>query len=218
MTMKPSKVQSNKRRKWLLPVGLTVIIATCIWAWDSFLEDRIIPKRFGVVEQGRIFRSGQLSAALVKKVLVKHNIRVIIDLGADDPKNSDKQAEKQVASELGIDLLRFPLRGNGTGDVNEYAGAIAAIDSAEKNNTPVLVHCSAGTQRTGGVIGAYRLLKQKKDPAFIIRELKKYDWDPKDNAVLLIYLDDNMPKLAMLLKEKGVIDEIPSPLPKLSQN
>jgi protein tyrosine phosphatase (PTP) superfamily phosphohydrolase (DUF442 family) len=218
MTIKLSKVKSNTRHKWLLAASLAVVVATCIWVWDSFLEVRIIPKRFGVVEQGRIYRSGQLSATLVKKVLAKHNIRVIVDLGAHKPKNPDQQAEKQAASELDIDILRFPLRGNGTGDVNEYARAITAIDSAEKNNKPVLVHCHAGTQRTGGVIAAYRLLKQKKDPTSVINELKQYDWDPKDNAVLLTYLDNNMPELAMLLKQKGVIGEIPSTLPKLSQN
>jgi protein tyrosine/serine phosphatase len=209
-----SKPQRNRR--WAIAATVTVIVAAGISLWTCVLEDRFIPKRFGVVEQGLIYRSGQLSSALVKKVLVEHNIRVIVDLTTDDPNNSDQQAEKKTAEELNAKILRFPLRGNGTGDVNNYARAITEIADAEKNNLPVLVHCAAGAQRTGGVIAAYRLLVQKKDPAFVINELKRYGWKPKGNSELLTYLNSNMAELAMLLKEAGVIEEIPSPPPRLT--
>jgi hypothetical protein len=42
-----------------------------------------------------------------------------------------------------------------------------------------------------------------------------FDWDPKNDTALLIYLNNHMAELAMLLKQKGVIDEIPEPLPVL---
>jgi protein tyrosine phosphatase len=114
--------------------------------------------------------------------------------------------------------MRFPLGGKGTGDVNEYARAIAAIADAQKNHLPVLVHCATGAQRTGGIIAAYRLLVQQKDPAFVVSEMKRYDWNAKDNPALLPYLNSNMAEMAKLLKEAGVINEIPSPLPQLSPN
>ncbi len=207
--------KTNTKRIWLLVIGLMAVVGAGIWVWEDVIEDRLIPKRFGVVEQGRIYRSGQLSAALVKKVLVEHNIKVIVDLNSRQPDNPDQQAETQAADELNIRLLRFPLGGKGTGDINEYAGAITAISQAEKNKLPVLIHCAAGTQRTGGVIAAYRLFVQKKKPDLVISELKRYGWDPKDNPMLLPYLNNNMADLAILLKQSGVIDEIPQPLPQL---
>lgn len=206
------------RRKQLLVAGLAaLLVAGSVWGWTSVIKDRVIPKRFGVVEQGRIYRSGQLSASLVKKILARNNIRVIVDLTTDDPKKTDQQAEKKAAAELNVKTLRFPLGGNGAGDVNCYAGAVAAIANAEKENLPVLVHCAAGAQRTGGVIAAYRLLVQKKDPVFVVSEMKRYDWTQKGNPDLLPYLNSNMARLAEMLKQAGVIDEIPVPLPLLHE-
>jgi protein-tyrosine phosphatase len=218
MNINTSQVHSRAGRRWVFVAGLAIAIGLAILAWFGIIRYNVIPKRFGVVEQGRIYRSGQISVPLIKKILTKYNIRVIIDLTSADPNDHDKQAEKQAATELNIRILRYPLRGNGTGDVNYYASTVAAIVNAEKQNLPVLVHCAAGTQRTGGVIAAYRLLVQKKEPAFVISEMKRYSWNPKDNPALVPYLNSNMGELAMKLKQSGVIDEIPSPLPQLPRD
>ncbi len=195
-------------------IALTVaVIGGGIWLWDDVLEDRIIPKRWGVIEPGKIYRSGQLSAALVRKTLSKHNIKVIVDLTGNIPSDKDQEAEKQAATELGIEVLRFPLRGNGTGDINNYARAIAAIVDARNKAKPVLVHCAAGTQRTGGVVACYRMLIEKKPPSFAYEELLRYDWRDKQDQVLLTYINSNMTKLAELLKQMGVTDHVPDPLP-----
>ena len=54
----------------LLKIGLIVaVVAAAIWTWEEVLEDRLIPKRFGVVVPGSIYRSGQLSPTLVQKTL-----------------------------------------------------------------------------------------------------------------------------------------------------
>jgi protein-tyrosine phosphatase len=213
-----SQAHSSTGRRWVFVAGLVIAIGLAIWVWFGVIRYNVIPKRFGVVEQGRIYRSGQISAPLIKKTLIKYNIRVIIDLSSADPNDHDKQAEKQAAAELNIKVLRFSMSGNGTADVNDYASAVAAIANAEKQNLPVLVHCAAGAQRTGGVIATYRLLVQKKDPAFVISEMKRYGWNSKDNPALVPYLNSNMAELAMLLKQAGVIDEIPSPLPQLPRD
>jgi protein tyrosine/serine phosphatase len=217
MAISPEQNRSHAgyRHKRLLAAGLVLLVAGSVLCWTSVIRDRVIPKRFGVVEQGRIYRSGQISAALIKKVLAEHNIRVIVDLTTNEPNDPDQRADKKAAAELNIKILRFPLSGNGTGDVNYYAGAVTAIANAEKENLPVLVHCAAGTQRTGGVIAVYRLLVQKKDPAFVISEMKRYDWSPKGNPDLPLYLNSNMAQLAEMLKQAGVINEVPSPLPAL---
>ncbi len=212
-----TSMRFNRRTSLLIIAGAFILSAACAWGYKSFYYD-FVPKRFGVVEEGSIYRSGQMSAALIKKVLVDRKIRIIVDLTGEDPKNSDQQAEKKTADELNIKILRFPLGGKGTGDVNQYAAALIAIADARKNNLPILVHCSAGTQRTGGVIAIYRLLVQKKDPAFVINEMKQYGWNAKDNPDLLPYLNSNMPALAEMLKQAGIINEIPNPLPRLPQS
>lgn len=210
----PKTIKNTSRWVSILRILLAIAIAgLVIWLWKDVLEDRLIPKRWGVVQAGKIYRSGRLSSALVKKMLRENNIAVIIDLSGDEPGDKDQEAEKKAAVELGIERLNFPLKGDGTGDINNYAQAIAAIVDAEQKGKPVLVHCAAGTQRTGGVIACYRMLVEKKSPSFVYAELLRYDWKDKPDQILLTYINNNMAKLAALLKEMGVIDEAPNPLP-----
>lgn len=195
-----------------------IVLVGAVWTWEDVVKDRVIPKRWGVVEDGLICRSGQLSASLVKRVLKQHGIRVIVDLTSEVPGDKDQQAERQAADELGIEIKRFPLGGDGTGDIEQYAGAVTAVVEARRMGKPVLVHCAAGAQRTGGTIAFYRLLVEKKPPALVVKEMARYGWDPKHDTVLLDYINEHMGELAGLLKDKGIIDEIPNPLPRLTKD
>jgi protein tyrosine/serine phosphatase len=191
-----------------------VILALSFWAWEQLIKDHVIPKRFGVVEQGAIYRSGRMSSVLVKRVLQKHNIKLIIALEPFNPANRDQQAEVDASKELGIEILRFPLRGNGTGEVKNYIKAIAAINQAKKENKPVLVHCAVGAQRTGGVIASYRALFDKWTPEQVYTEMAKYDFRHKRNGHLIPYLNNNFREIANALKQNGAIKDLPDPLPR----
>ena len=191
-----------------------LLVGGGIWGWQYITKDSI-PKRFGVVEKGRLYRSGLISSALLKNVLTKYQIKVIIDLAANSSNNPDRKAEEQAVSELGIERLTFRLKGNGTGDVNDYAGAVAAIARAKKEHKPVLVHCNAGLQRTGGVIAVYQLLVERKNPFLVYCGFVRYDRDPWNDTTLFNYVNTHMGKLAVLLKKMRVINEVPDPLPTL---
>ena len=77
----------------------------------------------------------------------------------------------------------------------------------------MLVHCAAGSQRTGGVFAAYRTLVQGMAPEQAIAEMQKFDWDPDKDQVLLDYLNENIGHIAQQLVLAGVIGQVPSPLP-----
>ncbi len=219
MNLNASQGCSRADHKWVFVAVPAIAIGLAIWAWFGVIRYHVIPKRFGVVVPGHIYRSGQISAPLIKKTLTKHNIRVIIDLTSADPNNHDKLAEEKTAAELNIKVLRFPMSGNGTGDVNDYTDAVIAIANAEKQNLPVLVHCVAGAMRTGGVIATYRLLVQKIDPNIVEDEMEKYGCRIDDEkTVLRSFLNDNMAEFAIRLKQAGVIDQIPATIPQIPQD
>lgn len=205
----------TKKRNIQRIILALVLVGASVWLWHDVVRDRVIPKRWGCVEQGAIYRSGQLSASLVEKTLKAHHIQVIISLTGEKPNDPDHIAEKQAADKLGIELLRFGLGGDGTGDIEHYAQAIAAIVKAKKEGKAVEVHCAAGTQRTGGVIACYRLLVLHDPKDDVIREMQAYDWDPQDNPKLVPYINENMHTLATRLVELGVIASVPDPLPLL---
>jgi protein tyrosine/serine phosphatase len=195
---------------------IAALIVLVIWFLKYELIEDCIPKRFGVVEPGSIYRSGQLDDALVKRILTKYKIGVIVSLSGDSLNDVDIKAERQIAEELGIKRLVFPLAGNGTGDIENYARAISAICQAKKESKPVLIHCSAGAQRTSGVIAAYRLLIQKKETSFVLSEMDHYGAKIGNNSTLLRYLNSEMENLAILLKLMGVLKDIPIPIPQIT--
>lgn len=207
----------NCRWKSIL-TGLLAVLAIVVAVNHeqvTALRDRFIPKRWGVVEPGRIYRSGQISRHLVREMLETHHIERVVDLTFDDPNDRNHVAELSAIAELGIERRLCPLQSDGTGDVHIYAQAVAAVAEAARQRKPVLVHCAAGTQRTGGVVAFYRLLVEEKSPEFVFEELRKYKYDPARSPKLLDYLNAHIGEVAEELVRCGTIAQVPNPLPRL---
>lgn len=189
-----------------------------VGAWVLFhntLRDEIFPKRWAEVEPG-LYRSGQISAGLIRDTFLEYEIGAVVDLAEYEPKFfEDKQAEERIVEELGIEYTRLPLNGHGTGDIRMYALAIAQVDRARRAGVPVLVHCAAGSRRSAGVVAAYQVLVRDVPPEEAYAELDRYG-RPVAEAPLLPYLNENMAELAAMLVELGVIDRVPEPVPQFS--
>lgn len=203
-------------RQIILFLGI-VSGAICLYEGviEPYILPRIIAKNWGVVEEGKVYRSGQLSSALVEKVLKKYGIGTIIALNCPDNPTADQLAEARAAERLGIERLELPLRGDGSGDIQNYVDGIVALVNARCEGKPVLVHCAAGVMRTGGLIAYYRLLVKKDEREEILQELERYGCHEKRQARLLPYLNRNMQTLAEALHARGVIDEMSDPVPML---
>ena len=206
---------TNRKRCWIGGLAALGLLAVLGWGGFAWFQHNGLPRRWGVVENNAIFRSGQIPARQVRNILVRHNIRLIIDLTFEEPANADQQAERRVARELGIQYLNCPMYGGGVGEVDHYARAIAALVQAQRENRPALIHCAAGVQRTGVVVAVYRLLIQKKPPALVVRELRQYGWDPNQNQELRQFLNSHLGAIAAALKAQGIIEQVPEPLPQL---
>ncbi len=215
-------VHSVRRRSRLfLTIGAVLALSALAVNAETIARWRhqVFPKRFGVVEPGRLYRSGQIAARLVRGVLKDHKIGMVIDLTDDNPtdpqEKADKQAELAAIEELGIERRNHVLLADGTGDVVVYAAAVKSVVDATKLGKPALVHCAAGTQRTGGVVALYRLFVQHRSPEEVLEEMESYKYNAKYSPNLLKYLNDNMEVLALELVRNGAIDEIPQNLPRL---
>lgn len=147
----------------------------------------LVPKRFGTVEPDQIYRSGALTTAALEKVVSDHNIQTIIDLGGFLPGSAGERREESAAALLGIDRVTLPLFGDGTGDPNRYVAALRLMLDAGAE--PVLVHCSAGSQRTGVAIALYRMYVDHWTLDQAIEEAEQFDHDPIDNPNFRPYLE-----------------------------
>lgn len=185
------------------------------------LRHQLSPKRFGVVESGQVYRSGQIAGHLIEEVLRSHQIGLVVDLTDDapvDPRElADQQAERRAIDQLGIERRQHVLIADGTGDVVTYAAAVRSVVEGVRTGRPVLVHCAAGTQRTGGVVALYRLMVQQQPADEVLREMQYYKYNYEMSPNLLDYLNTNMPALAAELLRNGSIDRIPEPLPVLGE-
>lgn len=194
---------------------LVLVLLAVLGLWEAF-KYQIVPKRFGTVERSLIFRSGRIAPRLIAKTLRERNIAVIVDLTEPSPDDPAWRAEREEAGKLGIQVLNFSLAGDGTGNITNYAKAVAAIVEAKRANKPVLVHCSAGAQRTGGVIAAYRLLVEKQLPETVLAEMSRYGWKARRNRALVDYLNKHMPELRSLLQDMGAVRRERSAPPRLA--
>lgn len=208
----PERVR-RRLRLWALMLGL--VAAGVIGAWKAGLDKRFVPKRFGTVVPGAVYRSGQISRPLIERVLVKRRIAAIVDLNGRDRRDVDQQAELAAAKRLGIPVYRFPCRGDARGDIRQYAAVIETIQRCRRGKRPVLVHCRAGVKRTGTAIAFFRLLVQRWPAERVLDEMEQYDCDIRDCPPLLCYMNAGMPRLARLLVERGVLAEMPEPIPQL---
>jgi protein tyrosine/serine phosphatase len=208
---------TRRRRVALVVVIAVVAVAGGALLWDGVLRDRLVPRRFAVVEEGSVYRSGQLSRHLVRDVLEEHGIRTVVDLTSPVPGDPDQEAEARTLAELGVAWRRFPLAGNGTGDPEHYVLAIEAVEEARRGKRPVLVHCTAGSQRTGGVLACWRTLVLGWPVDRAVEEMRRHGFREDRNPALLPFLNEHLDRIAEGLRERGVIERAPEPLPRFPE-
>jgi protein-tyrosine phosphatase len=198
---------SPRRSRWRLVIGLVllacVLTGGIIW-WYAGLRNYFFPDNFGVVEPGKIYRSAQIHARILRQTLADHNVKVIVDLSQDD--SPDERAEQQIAAELGIQRIVIPgLGGKGIGDPNAYPQAIAAIVNANRQGNAVLVHCQSGAQRTGGVIATYRMLVQGQSESEAFAEAGRFHYRASQNPSLVPFVVQHLSEWKAKLEAEHVV-------------
>ena len=179
------------------------------------------PENWGTVEEGAIYRSDRIMAHLVEDRLETFGIDVIVNMESPEEGNKPQRAAEAACEKLGIELKRFPMRGNGIpGErlpecVEKYAQALAAIAQARAEGKVVLIQCAAGRHRTGGMTATYRMLIVGDPPHEAYEELRAYGWKPEKHQILADWLNANMEQIAQELVKLGVLDAVPDPLPYL---
>ncbi len=116
-------------------------------------------RNFHVVEEGVLFRSGQLSIKRLEQVVAEHGIRTVINL-RDGEYESDRHEETWVKSR-GLNFVRIPHQSwdreeSGRIPAENVLAAFRKVMD-DPNNHPVLVHCLAGIHRTGTMVAIFRI-------------------------------------------------------------
>jgi protein-tyrosine phosphatase len=198
-------VKRPRRGRIILGAAALALVITFTIVWYTGLRNRFLPMNFGVVEPGKIYRSGQISPSVLRRTLADNRIGLIVNLSSPYEDNPDARAEPLIASEMGVPRISLPLNGQGVGDPSYYPKAIAAIVNANREGKAVLVHCQSGAQRTGGVIATYRILVEGKSKEEAFAEAKRYGHRPHGNPKLIPFVEGHLPEWKAELEKQHVV-------------
>ena len=172
-------------RRQLLRWGLGVGVAAVALAPPVVLyrAQYIHAKRFREVEPGRLYRSGQMTAAGFRETIDRYHIKTVVNLQHEQPDpllpdnwlGKGKVRESELCAQLGVNyvLLTPDLLppGNALTDVPPAVPKwLALLD--DEDNYPILLHCKAGLHRTGRLTAIYRMEYHGWSPGEALRELR----------------------------------------------
>jgi protein tyrosine phosphatase (PTP) superfamily phosphohydrolase (DUF442 family) len=110
------------------------------------LGPALVGDNFRSVVPSRVYRSGQLSPEELEERIRSYDLKSIVNLRGEKEDRDWYRRELEVAKRLGVDFRsidlvpeRLPPRG----------ALVALIDDLEGLPEPILIHCSAGADRTG---------------------------------------------------------------------
>lgn len=139
-------------------------------------------RNFRVVEEGVLYRSGQMSPAGFERVCRERGVRTVIKLrDANDEKATDvaaDEAEEGYCRANGIVFHRVLPKdweegADGKVPMEENLRWFErAMGDPAQTPRPVLVHCFAGIHRTGAMVATYRMKFQGWSNAEAVAELK----------------------------------------------
>src|SRR5262245_28003734 len=141
---------------------LAILVGAPVW----YLKQRETRLRnFRVVEEGVLYRSGQLSLAGLTRVIHDHGIKTIITLrdAAQPGEPPPDRKEEEYCRKMELNYHRLPPREWSAADDAIPADKSVAEFCAIMNdpaNYPVLVHCYRGVHRSGAYSAIFRMEKQ----------------------------------------------------------
>lgn len=179
--------------------------------WQVAVRPNVVLDNFGVVTDGKVYRSADLTPAATKLAVEQNRIRTIVDLGAYDKRPELEGVAQRTAEALGVERHVFRLEGDGRGNPNAYVEALRIMTDPSKQ--PVLVHCSAGAQRTGACVMLYRSIVEGKSVESVVSEAWAHRHDPGKNKVLMPWLVDWKDRIEEAFRTGTWIEGQPDPTP-----
>lgn len=186
---------------------MVIAVGLGVWMYAGWVHPNLVPRNFGIVEAGKLYRAAALTPGATQRVHREHGIKTIVDLGGYDKDPTGDRIAQRTAEALGMERYVFPLEGDGTGNPNAYVAALRIITDPAKQ--PVLVHCSAGAQRTSGCVMLYKdiVLGQPLDTTY--PEAREYRHDPADNPRLLPFVRQYERDISEAFKNGTQIETFP---------
>lgn len=147
--------------RWrLLLVAMSALLVIPL----AYAVYQVVNDNLHVLDDGALYRAGQMSADELEETLVDGRIRTVLNLRGPHPEEQWYRAETAVAAAHGVRYVSIPISARSEPDLPTMT-AIAEI--LLQSPGPILVHCQGGADRTGLVAAIYQLVAagQSRDAA-----------------------------------------------------
>ncbi len=177
-------------------VGLTLTVAIP-GVPAAYASHRLTAWRhYRVVEEGRLYRSGQLAPPVLDRVIHDQGIKTVICLRslARAGDLTPETAEELWCAGRGVRYVRLnPAAWDSPAGRGNLDAFLAEVD--DLHDRPVLVHCFAGLHRTGVYCAVYRMERQGWTNAEAIAEMYAVGYFQEDPTALA-FLRGYVPRAA----------------------
>ena len=172
--------------RWQVVLGVTaaglVVAAPLVYASQRNTHLR----NFRVVEDGVLYRSGQLTPTGLDRVVYERGIKTLVTLRTSRVagKLPPDTWEEEFCASHGLKHVRIVPRVWGADEKGEIPAEEAVHEflgvMRDPKNYPVLVHCFAGIHRTGTMCAIFRMEFHHWSADRAIAEMELYGFDPLD--------------------------------------
>lgn len=143
--------------RWTLIAALGLLAVEQTW---RHTYDYVLPEKFAVVEDGKIYRGAWQMTWPMKRIVRQHDIKTVVALAHPEDSSWVKQ-ERALGEEMGFKFIHIPIfeERHEKGSELLYDRIEEAADVIAQSSTqPVYFHCHHGVNRASMVHMAYKML------------------------------------------------------------
>ena len=191
------------KRKWSRILLGTLLLSLLVGGPYAYSRHRqSLYRNFRVVEEGKLYRSGQMSVEALQRTIKEYQIKTVISLryATEAGGKPPDWAEEEFCRDNGIRYVRIrPKEWHSTTD-DGVIPADAPVGEFLKVMDdpcvyPVLVHCFAGKHRTGAFCTIYRMEYQRWTNEDAMQETKSLGYTTLDDEKdIQGYLESYVPR------------------------
>jgi protein tyrosine phosphatase (PTP) superfamily phosphohydrolase (DUF442 family) len=142
----------------------------------------------GTVEDGRVYRSAQLSPEALREVIARRGVKTVLNLRGPNPSEAWYRDEVAATLDAGAVQIDVPLASDMWLSREQAQTLLDVLDGCEY---PIIIHCEFGAERTGLVAAMVELLRPGRKLADARAQFSiRYLFLPiRDGLVMLGHLD-----------------------------